>query len=167
MRSLRAVEVAAPLREHRNIQAFEEVLACNIKDVIADFCLADADIIRFYADNQLHGNMDEMVTSSAELYFKGNTLSYGYVAHVCVGREEASCVVLDMEFVHDSVTVFFQLIFGNYYIGVKISEVLLGATLRKADFTPSSFARILSSARLRPLPARFKSSYCLAGSMRH
>jgi hypothetical protein len=167
MRSLRTVEVAAPLREHWDIQAFEEVLACNIKDVIADFCLADAEIIRFYADNQLHGNMDEMVTSSAELYFKGETLSYGYVAHVSTGKEDSSCVVLNMEFVHDSVTVFFQLIFGNYYIGVKISEVLLDATFRKADFSPSSFERILSSARLRPLPSRFKSSYCLADSVRH
>ena len=167
MRSLRAVEVAAPLREHWDIQAFEEVLACNIKDVIADFCLTDAEIIRSYADNQLHGNMDEMVTSSAELYFKGETLSYGHVAQVSTGREESSCVVLDMEFVHDSVTVFFQLSFGNYYIGVKISEVLLDATFRRGDFNPSSFERILSSARLRPLPARFKSSYCLAGSVRH
>jgi hypothetical protein len=167
MRSLRTVEVAAPVKEHLDIQAFEEVLACNIKDVIADFCLADAEIIRFYACNQLHGNMDEMVTSSAELYFKGNTLTYGHVSHVSTGREESACVVLDMEFMHDSVTVFFQLIFGNYYIGVKISEVLLDASLHRIDFNPSSFAKILSSARLRPLPARFRSSYCLAPSIRH
>ncbi|MEE1612585.1 hypothetical protein [Microvirga sp. CF3016] len=167
MRSLRTVEAAAPLREHWDILALEEVLACNIKDVIADFCLTDAEIIRFYADNQLHGNMDEMVTSSAELYFKGETLSYGYVAHVSSGREDSTCVVLDMEFVHDSVTVFFKLIFGNYYIGVQISEVLLDATLRTSDFNPSDFERILSSARLRPLPARFKSPYSPAGSVRH
>jgi hypothetical protein len=167
MRSLRTVEAAAPLREHWDIQAFEEVLACNLKDVIADFCLTDPEIIRFYADNQLHGNMDEMLTSSAELYFKGKTLSYGHVAHVCSSREEASCIVLDMEFNHDSVTVFFQLIFGNYYIGVKISEVLLEAALRKAEFNPTFFGRILSSARLRPLPARFKSPYCPASTMRH
>ena len=167
MRSLRAVEAAAPLREQWDIQAFEEVLACNIKDVIADFCLTDAEIIRFYADNQLHGNMDEMVTSSAELYFKGETLSYGRFARVSPGQEDTSCILLDMEFMHDSVTVFFQLIFGKSYIGVKISEVLLDATFRRTDFNPASFERILSSARLRPLPARFKSSYCLAGSMRH
>ncbi|UVF20283.1 hypothetical protein HPT29_003795 [Microvirga terrae] len=167
MRSLRTVEVAAPLREHWDMQAFEEVLACNIKDVIADFCLTDAEIIRFYADNQLHGNMDEMVTSSAELYFKGETLSYGYVAHVSAEREDAKHVVLDMEFVHDSVTVFFKIIFGNYDIGVQISEVLLDTAICQSDFNPSSFEMILSSARLRPLPARFKSSYCPAGALRH
>lgn len=167
MRSIRTVDMVASSIEHPNLQAFEEVLACNIKDVIADFCLADADIIRFYADNQLHGNMDEMLTSSAELFFKGETLTYGHVAHVSRGRDDHSCVVLDMEFVHDAMTVFFQLIFGDYYIGVKISKVLLDPPFRRSDFNLSSFARILSSARLQPVPRRFQSPYCLAETARH
>src|SRR4029079_13059058 len=98
--------MVASSREHLDIQAFEEVLACNIKDVIADFCLADAEIIRFYADNQLHGNSQEMVTWSTELYFKNETLSYGYVAQLGTYREDSSHVILDMEFLHESVTVF-------------------------------------------------------------
>jgi hypothetical protein len=167
MKSLRTVDMAASSSEHLDIQAFEEVLACNIKDVIADFCLTDADIIRFYADNQLHGNMDEMLTSSAELFFKGETLSYGHVAHVRTGRDDHSCVVLDMEFVHNAMTVFFQLIFGDYYIGVKISKVLLDPPFKGSDLNLSSFAHILSSARLRPVPPRFQSPYCLAESARH
>jgi hypothetical protein len=167
MRSLRTVGMATPTQENLNIQAFEEVLACNIKDVIADFCLTDADIIRFYADNQLHGNMYEMMASSAELYFKGETLSYGHVAHVSAGRDKVPCVILNMEFVHEAVTVFFQILFGEHHIGVKINEVLLDATLHRADFNPSSFAQIISSARLQPLPSRFISSYCLAESSRH
>ncbi|MBM6580020.1 hypothetical protein ILT44_07505 [Microvirga sp. BT689] len=167
MRSLRTVDMVASSREHLDIQAFEEVLACNIKDVIADFCLTDAEIIRFYADNQLHGNMDEMLASSAELFFKGETLSYGHVAHVRTGRDDHSCVVLDMEFVHDAVTVFFQLIFGDYYIGVKISRVLLDPAFQRSEFNLSSFARIVSSARLQPVPPRFQSPYCLADAARH
>jgi hypothetical protein len=167
MISLRPVDMAAPLREHLDIEAFEEVLACNIKDVIADFCLTDTDIIRFYADNQLHGNMDEIMTSSAELYFKGETLSYGHVAHVRTARGESSCIVLDMEFVHDAVTVLFQLFFGDYHIGVRIREVILDPVLHRSDFNLSSFARILSSARLRPLPLRYTSPYCIAETSRH
>ena len=89
MRSLRSVDMASPLREHWDIQAFEEVLACNIKDVIAEFCLTDADIIRFYADNRLHGNMDDIMMSSAELFFKGETLSYGYAANAGTDRDDS------------------------------------------------------------------------------
>ena len=167
MRSHLAVGTAPSRRKRMDIEAFEEVLACNIKDVIADFCLADAEIIRFYASNQLHGNMDEMLTSSAELYFKNETLSYGHVANVCATQDEAGCVVLDMEFMHDIVSVFFQIIFGDRYIGVKIQKVLLDPEFDKSKFNPSFFAKILTSARLRPLPPRFKSSYCLAESSWH
>jgi len=167
MRSLRTGDMVASSSEHLDIQAFEEVLACNIKDVIADFCLTDVDIIKFYADNQLHGNMDEMLTSSAELFFKGETLSYGHVAHVSTGRDDHSCIVLDMEFMHDAVTVLFQLIFGDYDIGVRISTVLVDPDFHRSGFNLSSFARILSSARLRPVPPRFQSPHCLAASARH
>ena len=167
MRSHRFDDMVASKGKRLDLQAFEEVLACNIKDVIAAFCLADTEIIRFYASNQLHANMDEMVTSSAELYFKHETLSYGHVAHVCATKNDASCIVLDMEFVHDAVSVFFQLIFGDQYIGVKIQKVLLDPDFNRSDFNPTSFAKILTSARLRPLPSRFKSSYCLAETAWH
>ena len=166
MRSLCSVDMAAPLRGHWDIQAFEEVLACNIKDVIAEFCLTDSDIIRFYADNHLHGNMGDIMMSSAELFFKGETLHYGYAANAGTGQGDSS-IVFDMEFVHGAVTVFFQLIFGNRDIGVTITRIILDDSLDEADFDPSSFARILSSARLRPLPLRFMSSYCQGETVRH
>jgi hypothetical protein len=167
MRSLHSVHKARSKREYLDMQALEEVLACNIKDVIADFCLTDSEIIRFYVDNQLHGNMDEMMNSSAELYFKGETLSYGHVAHVSSEAGESSCVTLDMEFAHEAVSVFFQLVFGHCYIGVKISKVVLGPKLKKSGFSPSVFAEILTSARLMPLPHRFQSTYGLADAARH
>jgi len=166
MRSLCSVDMASPLRDHWDIQAFEEVLACNIKDVIAEFCLTDADIIRFYADNRLHGNMDDIMMSSAELFFKGETLSYGYAANAGTDQSD-SAIVFDMEFVHGAVTVFFQLIFGNRDIGVTIDRIILDDDLDGSEFDPSAFARILSSARLRPLPLRFMSSYCLGETVRH
>lgn len=167
MRSLRTAGMMASSSENVDIYAFEEVLACNIKDVLADFCLADADIIRLYADNQLHGNMDEIMTSSAELLFKHETLSYGHVAHVRTGQNDHSCVVLDIEFAHDAVTVFFQLIFGDFFIGLRIRKVLLDPVFKRSEFSPSSFSRMVSSARLKPLPQRFQSPYCLAESAWH
>ena len=76
-------------------------------------------------------------------------------------------IVFDMEFVHGAVTVLFQLIFGNRDIGVTIDRIILDDDLDGSEFDPSAFARILSSARLRPLPLRFMSSYCLGETVRH
>lgn len=149
-----------------DVNAFEEVLACNIKDVIADFCLTDSDIIRSYVSNQLHGNMNEILASSAELFFKGHTLSYARASDISTALGEPPCVVLDMEFAHDTVSVLFKLVLGEFSVGVHINRVFLSEETEN-EFDPHSFAKILTSARLTPLPHRFRSSYCPATSLRH
>jgi hypothetical protein len=150
-----------------DVQAFEEILACNIKDVVADLCLADPDILISYANNQLHGNMDEIITSSAELIFKDKTLSYAYAADVSSEWGHPPCVVLDMEFVHGAVSVFFKLVLGEQHIGVHINRMLLDGNLNQADFDASTFDQVLTSARLQPLPLRFQPSRRLANVVRH
>lgn len=158
---------ADALEVSMDVQAFEEILACYMKDVIADLCLADPDIIMSYVNNQLHGNMDEIVTSSAELFFKDKTLSYAYAADISSEWGHPPCVVLDMEFVHEVVSVFFKLVLGEQYIGVHINRLLLDAGINKADFDAGCFSKVMTSARLQPLPPRFKPFYCPAESVRH
>jgi len=151
----------------QDIQAYEEVLACNIKDVIGDLCLADADIIWAYAANQQHGNMREIITSSTELYFKDNTLSYAHGADISLEWGEPPSIVLDMEFVHEPISVFFKLVLGGHYIGVKIDRILLNDGIDKASFDTATFGHILTSARLRPLPPRYEPAYLPKGATRH
>lgn len=155
-----------PPKKQSDLNAFEEVLACNIKDVVAEFCLTDADIIMFYASNQLHGNMDEIFSSSTELFFKGDTLSYAHAADISTAWGHPPCIVLDMEFAHDTVSVFFKLVLGECSVGIHINKVVLSESLNTI-FDPHYFARILTSARLIPLPSRFRSSYCPSASLRH
>jgi len=166
MRSTYSSQAAESAYPSFDVNAFEEVLACNIKDVIADFCLTDVDIIRSYVNNQLHGNMNEIVSSSAELFFKGHTLSYARAADISRALGDPPCIVLDMEFAHDTVNVLFKLILGEFSVGVHINRVLL-LDETEDDFDPHSFAKIVTSARLTPLPPRFRSSYCPAAALRH
>jgi hypothetical protein len=143
-----------------DVQAFEAILACNIKDVVADLCLADAEIIMSYATNQLHGNINEIVMSSTELYFKNKTLSYAHGAGISLEWSPPPSVVLDMEFVHGFIRVFFKLVLGQQHVGVQIDEMLLNDTICKDDLDTASFEKVVASARLRPLSARFAPSYC-------
>lgn len=166
MKSLPSISTVESFDKELDVNAFEEVLACNIKDVIADFCLTDADIIRSYVSKQLHGNMNEIVSSSAELFFKDDTLSYARAADISTALGHPPCIVLDMEFAYDTVSVFFKLVLGEFSVGVHINRVLLSEG-PESDFDPRSFAEIITSARLRPLPSRFRSSYCPAASLRH
>lgn len=167
MKNRHATNLADASGKSMDVQVLEEILACNIKDVVADLCLADPDILMSYANNQLHGNMDEIVTSSTELIFKDKTLSYAYAADVSSEWGHPPCVVLDMEFVHGFVSVFFKLILGEQYIGVHINRMLLDEGLNRADFNAESFAQVLTSARLKPLPSRFMPSCAPAHDVRH
>jgi len=166
MKRLTPSAEAESLHGYVDVNAFEEVLACNIKDVVADFCLVDAEIIQSYVSKQLHGNMDEIVSSCAELFFKGHTLSYARSASISTALGHPPCIVLDMEFSHDMVSVDFKLVLGEFSVGVHINRILL-SEVPESDFDPHSFAKVVTSARLRPLPPRFRSSYCPAAAMRH
>lgn len=166
MKSRHPVTEAEASKAHFDVNALEEVLACNIKDVLADFCLTDAEIIRSYVNNQLHGNMDEIFSSSTELFFKGHTLSYAHSADISTAWGHPPCIVLDMEFSYGAVNVLFKLVLGECSVGIHIIDVLVSEKSTD-DFDPHSFAEILTSARLTPLPTRFRSAYCPSASVRH
>ena len=150
-----------------DVGAFEEILACNIKDVVGDLCLADADIIMSYVTNQLHGNMDEIVTSSTELYFKDRTLSYGRASGLNFEWGHPASIVLGMEFTHGPVTILFQLVLGSRDVGVHIVELALTEGVSTSHFGTVEFAQVLRSARRKPLPNRFVSSYYPDDVTRH
>ncbi|WP_230533121.1 hypothetical protein [Microvirga roseola] len=153
--------------ENYEVYVFEEILACNIKDVVGDLCLADAEIIMSYVTNQLHGNMDEIVTSSVELYFKDRTLSYARAAGVTFELGVPASIVLNMEFAHGPVSVLFELVLGSRDIGVHINKVLLIEGVPEGQFGAVEFAQILRSARRTPLPDRYTSALYPPDVIRH
>ena len=139
MKRLPSADPGASPYEYVDLNAFEEVLACNIKDVMADFCLVDAEIIRSYVSDQLHGNVSDIVASCAELFFKGHTLSYARSAGISTALGHPPCIVLDMEFAHDTVNVDFKLVLGEFSIGIHINRVML-SEMPETDFDPHAFA---------------------------
>ena len=67
------------------------------------------DLITFIRTEN-HPNINDLVNSSAELYLKPGTLSYGWAAEVDVRWTGAPAVRLDLEFQNRQVTAFFKLI---------------------------------------------------------
>jgi hypothetical protein len=141
-----------------DFKTFEKILACNIKDVIGDLCLADADIIMSYIKNQLHGNMNEIVTSSTELYFKEQTLSYGHAADINFEWGHPASIVLNMEFAHGPLSVMFKLVLGSEDIGIHIVNLALADGQSQSLFGAVEFAQVLRSARRVPVPPRYAPS---------
>jgi hypothetical protein len=131
---------------------YEKILALGIKDVVTEICLTDASIVIGYVCGNLHGNIDDLVSSSAELYFREGTLSYGCAADVSFEWGKSPAVVLDMEFVHASATVFFKLVLHGYYVGVSIQRILLSEKSGDPAVDMRRFQDAVADARLVPLP---------------
>jgi hypothetical protein len=150
--SIGAADLA--LRAGSAVEAFEEVLARNIEDVVGDLRLVDLHVMMLYVTGQLHGNLNDIVASSTELFFKSGTLTYARWSDIDVGWDSVPRVVLNMEFIHGPASVFFKLVLEDRFAGIEISEFLLNDNTSKALFDTSEFARVLLSARLKPLPLR-------------
>ena len=125
--------------------AAEEVFATEIRDFIAEFCLLDGSVLIGWVRDDRHGNIADLVASSAEPFFKEATLTYGDAADVSFAWGRSPTVVLDMEFGTGAVTVFFKLVLDGLYVGVAIDRIL-GATEPSLDL--DRFAVALSTARV-------------------
>ncbi|MBK3397790.1 MULTISPECIES: hypothetical protein [Methylobacterium] len=127
------------------VAAAEEVFATAIRDFITEFCLLDGSVLIGWVRGERHGNIADLVASSAEPFFKDATLTYADASDVCLDWGRSMKVVLDMEFAAKSVTVFFKLVLDGCFVGVAIQRILA------EDAPPlrlDAFARALSDARL-------------------
>lgn len=127
------------------IAASEQVFAEELRDFIAELCLLDGGVLIGWVRDDRHGNIADLVASSAEPFFKEATLTYGDAADVSFSWGRSPTVILDMEFGTEAVTVFFKLVLDGLYVGVAIDRIL-GVTEPSLDL--DRFAVALSNARV-------------------
>ena len=127
------------------IAASERVFAEELRDFIAELCLLDGGVLIGWVRGEHHGNIADLVASSAEPFFKDATLAYADAADVTLAWGRSLQVVLDMEFVTKPVTVFFKLVLDGYFAGVAIQRILAES---EPPFSPDVLARALTDARL-------------------
>ncbi|WFT83297.1 MULTISPECIES: hypothetical protein [unclassified Methylobacterium] len=129
------------------LQAAECIFAHEIRDFIAEFCLLDGGVLIGWVRDDRHGNIADLVASSAEPFFKESTLTYADAADVSFSWGRSPTVVLDMEFGSEAMTVFFKLVLDGTYVGVAIDRILAGPGL---GLDLERFAEVLTRARLAP-----------------
>src|SRR3954451_7290757 len=87
----------------------EKALAFAVRPVAGELRLIDAADLIASIWAQKYANIQDLVNSSAELYFKAGALSFGWGADVRVGWAVPPSVSLDMDFQNRGLTVFFRL----------------------------------------------------------
>lgn len=127
------------------LAAAEEIFATALREFIAELCLVDGGVLIGWIRSQHHGNIADVVASSAELFFKDSVLTYADAADVCLEFGRSMQVVLDMEFAAEPLTVFFKLVLDEMFAGVAIQRIVAEDS---APLRLDRFAHALDRVRL-------------------
>lgn len=128
----------------------EKALAEGLKDVASELRLIDAvDLVTFIRAEQF-GNVETLVNSSTELFYKPGTISFGSSGDVDLKWGGAPSVALDMEFHHMRVNVYFRLLLKSLHAGVEINHIVFEDASPDPDENTRRLIEAIADARLQP-----------------
>lgn len=130
----------------------ERALADGLRDVASELRLIDAiDLVTFIRAEQF-GNINTLVNSSTELFFKPGTISFGSSGDVDLRWGGAPSVALDMEFHHMRVSVYFRLLLQALHAGIEIDHISFEDGSQDPDENTRRLIDAIADARLLPAP---------------
>jgi hypothetical protein len=128
----------------------EKVLACGLREVAAELRLIEAADLVSYIHTGRYGNVRSLVNASTEMYFKPGTVSFRQSGRVNVCWNGAPSVVLDMEFRHPSVDVFFQLVLEASEAAVEIDYISFNQASDDTREETQRLIEAIANARFTP-----------------
>ncbi|MBD8907291.1 hypothetical protein [Methylorubrum zatmanii] len=135
----------APPAATDTLAAAEQIFARALRGFIAELCLVDGGVLIGWIRSQRHGNIADVVASSAELFFKESVITYADGADVSLDWGHSMQVVLDMEFSAEPMTVFFKLVLDEVFAGVTIQRIVAEDV---SQIGLDGFAKALNRARI-------------------
>jgi hypothetical protein len=126
----------------------EMALAEAVKEVATELRLVDVgDLIAFVRMGQL-ANIQDLVDSSVELFFKPGALTYAWAADLEVSWTTPPIIFLDLEFRHLAVTVFFSLALRPGSASVQIHDVRFERPSDDPELNTRQLVDAIADARL-------------------
>ncbi len=131
-----------------HVEFSANALGAAFEPVAAELRLVDvADFIAYiHAEN--FANIEDIVNSSVELFFKPGTLSFGWGADFQLDWNSLPVIVLDMEFRHRSVWLVFKLILRAVQTNVTVEHLSLGKTSGGPRQDMAALIETIANARL-------------------
>ena len=108
----------------RQFLSFERTLGENLKPFMAEVYFVNAGIMASYIYSKRQGNLADIVTSSAEALHRPGMLRYARQATIDFDWNSALAITLRIEFVHETLTALFDVVFNADYVGVDIIGII-------------------------------------------
>ena len=126
----------------------ERALAEGMREVASELRLVDAtDFVAFIRTGQF-ANVGSLVSSSTELFFKPGTVRFGSSGDIDLKWGGTPSIMLDMEFHHMRVNVYFRLLLEAVHAGVEINYITFEGASADADENTRRLVSAIADARL-------------------
>jgi hypothetical protein len=132
----------------REFLAYERLLGRWIRPFIAELYMVNAGIMASYICTQQNANIGDIVASSTEALMRPEALRYGQSATLALDWGEAPAITIRMEFLHDSLTAFFDLVFEQSTVGVRILGILYKEAVVSAEDNFARFSQAVGTPRV-------------------
>ncbi|MCQ0986737.1 hypothetical protein [Jiella marina] len=127
----------------------ERLLAEGIKEVAAELRLVDVVDYVAFLRLERYGNLDDIVTSSAELYLKPGVLRFADGGEVRLKWGEVPIIVLALEFRHLGVTAQLRLELGATTAAVDIAYISYDEPPGSTDAESALLQHAIEDAHLK------------------
>ena len=123
-------------------------LGTAFEPVAAELRLVDVADFVAYIHAEKFANIQDIVNSSVELFFKPGTLSFGWDAEFELDWNSVPVITLDMEFRHRSVWLVFKLILRALQTNVAVEHLSVGKTSGDPRQEMAALIAAIADARL-------------------
>ena len=123
-------------------------LGTAFEPVATELRLVDVADFVAYIHAEKFANIQDIVNSSVELFFKPGTLSFGWSAEFELGWDSLPVITLDMEFRHRSVWLVFKLVLRALQTNVMVEFLSVGKTSGDPREDMAALIAALADARL-------------------
>jgi hypothetical protein len=139
-----------------HFRAAEKIIAQNIVDVATELRLADVSDLMLFIRCDQTANIEDIVNSSTELYFRNGTLKYALAAGCSVRWDSSPTILLDMEFRHAAVSVFFRLVLSQSRAAVEVIDIFFDESGLDQDAMIQKLIEAVADAKLPDQRAQWR-----------
>jgi hypothetical protein len=128
-----------------------KIVANSIREIAADLRLIDVSDLIAFIHGEKFANIEDLVNSSTELFFKEGTMNFAWAAALDVSWEEPPTILIDMEFHHMSVSAFFTLALKNTHGCIDVKHIWFATPSFDDEYDTARLADAIADARLVPV----------------
>jgi hypothetical protein len=128
-----------------------KIVANSIREIAADLRLIDVSDLIAFIHGEKFANIEDLVNSSTELFFKEGTMNFAWAAALDVSWDEPPTILIDMEFHHMSVSAFFTLALKNTHGCIDVKHIWFAAPSFDDEYDTARLADAIADARLVPV----------------